>query len=259
MDMFKGFETIDGVDNDAVQLVYGVNVIRVDATATVARTATIGELVEDYRERLALPADAVVFVDGVQMRLDDDLPADCRRVEVVKPAGVKGAGDIPLTADDAARVEVVRRDQIVVVAGRTTEYVEIGAATRRADGTVTLNDVVGGADEAYVNGGGDWACRALEPGDHIVVVIPGETREITLAEWTSAEAHAAEGAMVAYEEELDELPFADLRARARNVGIAASGAGRTRAAITADLVAARREALYSAIAAGPPQPPTQTW
>jgi len=112
--IFEGFEAVEELDgNNAVQLVYGVNVLRVDAEVKASRTGTVGQMVAAYREQLGLPQNVVVFVDGVKLESSATIPADARRIDVVKPAGEKGSSDlpiIPLTDEEAIVVELYARD-----------------------------------------------------------------------------------------------------------------------------------------------------
>ena len=75
-DIFTDFDDFDIPDPDGgTELVYGVNVIQVEACVRTSETAeTVGAMVEKYREQLGIPTDAVVFIDGEKMEAYDAIP-----------------------------------------------------------------------------------------------------------------------------------------------------------------------------------------
>lgn len=117
--IFEGFETVT-LPAGATEVVFGVNVFQVQASVLTAETGTVAELIEKYRSQLGLPEGVEVFVDGVKLSSDARIPKDCQRVEIMKPAGTKGNGNLPvpnlpLADKDAVMIVITRED--------TTEYI----------------------------------------------------------------------------------------------------------------------------------------
>ena len=254
-DAFSGFERFDGFDGpeDGTKIVYGVNVLRVDATVTADPGGMcVQQLVEHYRQVFDLPAEVVVFVDGVKLS-SDTIPAGAGRVEIVKPAGRKQR--IDLADEDAFRVLVVRQDTVeyttevvdgevpaalvtyitTLAAGRRLDgarvvHTEIRATraktrveaemTRRRAGGLTINDMLAGLKETPVevclNGKKlDGHCQTPEAGDNLVVILPGETRQESFGKWAADQRQEAFGAYWAAEIERDaaiEVRLQDLMA-----------------------------------------------
>lgn len=297
--IFAGFEEFES-EVSGTQIVYGVNVIRVDAEVTAdAESGTVAELVERYRTVLNLPKDVVVFVDGVRFTPEAVIPPEARRIEIVRPAGRKGGlcleqtPKIELADEDACYITIARRDKVEYKAteevGEMSESlipeVDLGnlfviavspdgtatigktvtrvtrhplrteASVRRRAGELTINDILMAIGESPVevqlNGEElpDGRCRVLEPGDELVIILPGETRQESFETW-AAEMRAA--ARAAYDEacadreaavetrkaQLEEMSWWDLRVLGRIRGVKLSGLGRTADAIRADILKA---------------------
>lgn len=114
--IFEGFETVT-LPAGATEVVFGVNVFQVQASVLTAETGTVAELIEKYRAQLGLPEGVEVFVDGVKLSSDARIPANCQRVEIMKPAGTKGIGsllvpNLPLTDKDAVMIVITREDTV---------------------------------------------------------------------------------------------------------------------------------------------------
>jgi hypothetical protein len=117
--IFAGFESSEDETSSGTQLVYGVNVLRVEAEASVTPSGkTAAELVAQYREVLGLPTEVAVFVDGVKWESDRQVPATAQRIEIIKPAGKKGAvyldqlPQIGLADEDAVLIQIYRADTL---------------------------------------------------------------------------------------------------------------------------------------------------
>lgn len=153
-DIFAGFEEVQDMPQGAVVLAYGVNVIRIDAEVTTPRTETVGGLMEQYRSKIGIPADAVIFIDGVKVGAADRIPASASRIEIVKPAGEKGSNTpiIPLEDEAACTVEVYARIAVKVVRRWIEEIGSMSAA---------LLDIVTLPEGAVVNRDGETAIVAL--------------------------------------------------------------------------------------------------
>lgn len=129
-DIFAGFEEVQDLPEGVVVLAYGVNVIRIDAEVTTPRTETVDELVAQYREKLDLPANAVVFIDGQKVNGSAVIPANAARIEIVKPAGEKGsdAPIIPLEDEASCTIEVYVRIAMKVIRRTIEEIGRMSAA-----------------------------------------------------------------------------------------------------------------------------------
>lgn len=116
--VFAGFEEVAEMQG-GTQLVYGVNVLQIEAEVqTQTQGLTVSELVERYRKALNLPADVVVFVDGVKYDMGATVPPAAERIEIVKPAGVKGSDfsetlTIPLMDEDSAEIVIAAEDTVL--------------------------------------------------------------------------------------------------------------------------------------------------
>lgn len=145
-DVFLEFEQFEQVE-DGTTIVYGVNVLRVDAEVEADPSGMcVQQLVEKYREMLALPQDVVVFVDGEKYAPSDYIPAAARRIEILKPAGTKGTTDrIELEPEDAAKIIIVRQD--------TIEYVAMVLDGAMSEDLLPFADFDGGREVLRVEGG----------------------------------------------------------------------------------------------------------
>jgi hypothetical protein len=158
---FADFEAVALLPADAAEIVYGVNVLQIEASVRTIETGTVAELVEKYRAQLGLPNDVVVFVDGVKLGAADSIPADARRIEIVKPSGEKGAQllsatpKIPLDRKDAILIRILRLDTVNYTAARTELY---GAMSEDLALYVTLKD---GAEAIEREGGQIYIGRRI--------------------------------------------------------------------------------------------------
>jgi len=305
-DIFAGFEEFEV--EGGTTLVYGVNVLRVDAEVKAdPGEICVQELVAQYREILGLPAEVVVFVDGQKYAPSDRIPAAARRIELVKPAGTKGATcleqteKIPLSDKDAVTIVIARRDTvayqateevgtmseslisqvdlgedlfvIAVAAGGTAAIgrmvtravrhpLRVEATARRRAGELSINDVLMALAETPVevqlNGTPqpEGFCTELQPGDELIIVLSGETRQESFASWAAEMRAAARGAYWAAEidrdsavetrrAQLEEMSWWDLRVLGRIRGVKLAGLGRTADAIRADILQAEFPELPS--------------
>lgn len=303
---FAGFEVFEGPE-DGTQIVYGVNVLRVDAEVEADPAGLcVEQLVERYREMLGLPAAVTVFVDGVKFAPSDTIPEAARRIELVKPSGVKGVcldqiEKIELADEDAVRVAVVRRDTIEyqateemgVMSANLIPRVDLGdlfvitadaegeakvgrmitkatrcedraeaVMIRRADSSLTINDVLSGMSdrpvEIRLDGEvlPDGRCQPLEAGDELIVVLPGETSQEPYERWAWWMWDNAVGAYwsakiehetaVAYRaEELVQMNWARIRVVGAHAGVKLAGLGRTRETIESDILESEFEEFPS--------------
>lgn len=111
--IFDDFDSVE-LPEGSREIVYGVNVLQEQARVATVETGTVAELVKKYRQQLGLPAEVVVFVDGVKLSSCDTIPSDAHRIELIKPAGTKGA-DIPFAQSDAVKIVIAREDTAELV------------------------------------------------------------------------------------------------------------------------------------------------
>jgi|GEM_PF-4758732 len=287
--IFDGFEAVSDLPADAVVLAYGVNVIRIDAEVHAPRTETVGGLIEQYRSKLSLPSDCVVFIDGVKVGNGAAIPVGACRIEVIKPAGEKGCENstpiIPLDGEDACTIEVYARtavrivrnwveevgrmaasllpvvtlpetaivnrdgEEVIVSLAQTEAIVnrsvlcQVASIRRRLPYTLSEAWASWPAIESLLNDEQmDEGCQ-LEAGDRLTIVVAGGEEQVDFEVWASqmhAQANSAYDLAMAAEyevyarrqAELEGTSFLALRSIAKAAGIAAVGAGRTRAVLT---------------------------
>lgn len=290
MSIFEGFESFQEV-TDGLQVVYGVNILRVDAEMKTQNPGTVGELIECFGAQMGIPTNARIFIDGRQASMNDRIPGDAKRIEIVKASGEKGNGQltvIPLAAADAVAIEVIARDTEVAIGERIEKvgtmsanllglvtlpggveviaesgaevvlgrrhrevvetrhsYRQLAVIRRRAP--VSMEEALAGLNPIETRG-------SLAAGQKFQVIISGETRKITVAAPAPTAPQSPAQQLpspenVDSDEEFDEsepdraaelaaMPFRELIELAKSLGIKATGRGRNRKAVEADILAA---------------------
>lgn len=131
--LFDEFEVANGA---GFEITYGLPVVEIEATvkAMIENGTTVADLVARFKTQLGLPENTIVFVDGNLFAASTTIPADAKRIEIVKAAGAKGAATlaatptIPLKDEDAAIIVIAAEDTVNYICRQPVEEGKISVS-----------------------------------------------------------------------------------------------------------------------------------